>query len=214
LIGALRRVWAYALGLWAPFSSRSLDWALGLSAWAWVAHAAVTGQVRSIVGATVVAVNALAGALFILRRPASRKATLRESAICLGSAASGALALGVAPPPALWPPLSAALYAIAGAGAAVSLGFLGRSFGVLPAWRGLVRSGPYRIVRHPVYAAELVMLAACAWASRSLGGLGALGLGIALVVVRIRIEERLLAQSEPYQAYAKLVRARLLPGLW
>src|SRR3990172_456164 len=40
------------------------------------------------------------------------------------------------------------------AGWAVSLSTLGRSFGVVPADRGLVRHGPYRLVRHPIYAFE------------------------------------------------------------
>src|SRR5262249_24431424 len=37
-----------------------------------------------------------------------------------------------------------------------SLATLGRCFGLFPEARGLVRSGPYRMVRHPVYLGELV----------------------------------------------------------
>jgi protein-S-isoprenylcysteine O-methyltransferase Ste14 len=37
-----------------------------------------------------------------------------------------------------------------------ALGWLGRSFGVVPQARELVRSGPYRYVRHPLYVAEFI----------------------------------------------------------
>ena len=40
-----------------------------------------------------------------------------------------------------------------------ALGWLGRSFGVVPRARRLVRSGPYRYVRHPLYVAEFVCMA-------------------------------------------------------
>jgi len=40
-----------------------------------------------------------------------------------------------------------------------SLGWLGRSFGVVPQARELVRSGPYRFVRHPLYVGEFVSFA-------------------------------------------------------
>ena len=33
---------------------------------------------------------------------------------------------------------------------------LGRSFGVVPANRGVVVGGPYRLVRHPIYTGYLI----------------------------------------------------------
>jgi protein-S-isoprenylcysteine O-methyltransferase Ste14 len=55
--------------------------------------------------------------------------------------------------------LTAVAIGITSLGLALSvyaLGWLGRSFGVVPQARELVRSGPYRYVRHPLYVAELV----------------------------------------------------------
>src|SRR5207253_4977738 len=37
-----------------------------------------------------------------------------------------------------------------------SLATLGRCFGLFPEVRGLVLSGPYRLIRHPVYLGEIV----------------------------------------------------------
>jgi protein-S-isoprenylcysteine O-methyltransferase Ste14 len=103
------------------------------------------------------------------------------------------------------------------AGAAVAVGSfvtLGRRFGVLPAWRGLAASGPYRVVRHPGYAAELVMVAGAAIAVGTwLGVAAALG-ALGLTLLRIRVEERWLLERPAYRRYARRVRSRLLPGLW
>src|SRR5260370_1278619 len=40
----------------------------------------------------------------------------------------------------------------------VSRVYLGRRFGLLPANRGVVSTGPFRLIRHPVYLGWLVLL--------------------------------------------------------
>src|SRR5260370_10239917 len=37
-----------------------------------------------------------------------------------------------------------------------SLSYLGRRFSIVPEARGLVTSGPYRLVRHPIYLGEII----------------------------------------------------------
>jgi protein-S-isoprenylcysteine O-methyltransferase Ste14 len=126
----------------------------------------------------------------------------------------GALALRAAPAPHEWPLFARALFAVGGISTVVSLASLGRSFAVLPSLRSVVDRGPYRFVRHPAYAAELTMVAACVIARADAIGaalfLGALVTGIA----RILVEERLLGRDEAYGAYAQRVRFRLVPGVW
>ena len=92
-----------------------------------------------------------------------------------------------------------------------SLLALGRSFGIAPADRGLVRHGPYRLVRHPMYLGELVYRCALVGASLSAGNLVVLLALILVQVARIKREEKIIAY---YDEYAKQIRWRLLPGIW
>jgi protein-S-isoprenylcysteine O-methyltransferase Ste14 len=95
----------------------------------------------------------------------------------------------------------------------VSVLFLGRCFGVLPEARGLVRRGPYRFVRHPVYLGELGAWAGLAIAAPSLANGGALAGLIVAQLVRMRLEERALAEAFPeYAAYASRTPS-LIPTL-
>ncbi len=80
----------------------------------------------------------------------------------------------------------------------------------------VIDTGPYRVVRHPAYAANLLV---CLGIGVALGNWLALCAAIALPVAahlpRIFKEERLLASElgEPYARYAASHR-RIIPGLW
>ena len=91
---------------------------------------------------------------------------------------------------------------------------LGRSFGFAAADRGLVRRGPYAIVRHPIYASYLMLQ--CGYLLQSISVRNALVVLFAsgCNVGRALAEERLLTTSEQYDAYRHQVRWRLLPGVW
>lgn len=78
----------------------------------------------------------------------------------------------------------------------------------------LLRHGPYRWIRHPMYSATLLVVAG--WLAGSVN-LARAGMGLALLVVlvvKLGYEERLLrAYFSDYPAYAARTR-RLVPGLW
>jgi protein-S-isoprenylcysteine O-methyltransferase Ste14 len=79
----------------------------------------------------------------------------------------------------------------------------------------VISTGPYALIRHPMYAGALLMLSAGALALGSLPALAlTAGLGLAMVF-RLLAEERFLAHQLPgYEAYRAKVRWRLLPGIW
>jgi protein-S-isoprenylcysteine O-methyltransferase Ste14 len=91
---------------------------------------------------------------------------------------------------------------------------LGRSIGMIPANRGLKLGGPYRFVRHPMYAGYLIGHVAFLLANPTWWNLAVYGIGNALQVMRLLAEERLLAADERYREYQGRVRYRLIPLLF
>jgi len=91
---------------------------------------------------------------------------------------------------------------------------LGRSFALLPANRGVVSNGLYKIVRHPIYMGYLVTHAAFLVASPSLWNIVALVAADAALLARAVCEEQTLAQDPAYRDYQTRVRWRVAPGIF
>jgi protein-S-isoprenylcysteine O-methyltransferase Ste14 len=91
---------------------------------------------------------------------------------------------------------------------------LGRSFGLMPANRGIVCSGLYRVVRHPIYLGYLLTHAGFAAANPTpWNAIMLAGADVALMW-RAVCEERTLQQDEAYCAYRRTVRWRVVPGVF
>ena len=88
---------------------------------------------------------------------------------------------------------------------------LRRSFGVVAANRGVKASGPYRLVRHPMYAGYALTHVGFLLAGPNLWNLVIYGTTLTIAVRRIIAEERVLRQDPAYQALTARVRYRLLP---
>ncbi len=79
----------------------------------------------------------------------------------------------------------------------------------------VVSTGPYAIVRHPMYSASLVMSLGIVLALGSWWGLLALVPGILVLGWRLTDEEELLHKDLPgYTEYTRQVRWRLIPGIF
>jgi protein-S-isoprenylcysteine O-methyltransferase Ste14 len=95
-----------------------------------------------------------------------------------------------------------------------SLVWLGRSISIMPESRKLVTSGPYAMIRHPLYLGEQIALLGVALQSRSDWALAALALQLACQLCRMNYEEKVLQRSFPeYQGYMAATY-RLIPWLY
>ena len=91
---------------------------------------------------------------------------------------------------------------------------LGRSFGLMPANRGIVCSGLYRVVRHPIYLGYLITHAAYLAANPTMWNFLVLATADFGLMARAVCEEGTLARDPEYVAYQSRVRWRVLPGLF
>ncbi len=91
--------------------------------------------------------------------------------------------------------------------------FLGRSFGIVPANRGVKQFGVYRIVRHPMYAGYIVNQVGFLLLFFSLHNVLIYAMAWLALWLRAREEEKFLETDEAYRAYRSKVRYRLIPGI-
>jgi protein-S-isoprenylcysteine O-methyltransferase Ste14 len=156
-------------------------------------------------------------ALFILRRLPTRKAQhflARVAGIVGSNLMLGVLILPRVDRTTPGAIITTALTIVGLLGSIYVLAALGRSFSVLPQARGMVTTGPYRWVRHPLYLCEQITAFSMIW---QYAQPWALFIALASAVgqfPRMYYEEQVL--SETYPAYREYVAhtPRLIPGLY
>jgi protein-S-isoprenylcysteine O-methyltransferase Ste14 len=81
--------------------------------------------------------------------------------------------------------------------------------------QAVITTGPYAIVRHPMYFGALFYIAGTSLVLGSWWGLAAVPILALLLGIRIGIEEQALRKGlDGYDDYARLVRRRLIPFIW
>jgi len=91
---------------------------------------------------------------------------------------------------------------------------LGRSFGVVPANRGIVVRGPYSVVRHPIYTGYLITHCGFLLANPSAWNVAVVLVADTALVARALMEERILKNDAEYQGYCERVGWHLVPGVF
>ena len=91
---------------------------------------------------------------------------------------------------------------------------LARSFGVVAANRGVKVGGPYRLMRHPMYAGYLLAQVGFLLANPSAWNTVVYTLALAFQIKRILTEEELLGRDAAYRDFVVAVPYRLAPGIF
>ncbi len=172
-------------------------------------------QTHRLIGAAFFAEQMWVVCAYLIRRPA--RAVSRRTgdwALAFCGTFGGVLFRPVGSHPAWGVRIGLVVQLLGLAICVVSFVALGRSFGFAAADRGLVRRGPYSVVRHPIYASYLLLQAGYVLQSISVWNVLVMAFVTVCNVGRALAEDRLLATNERYGDYRRQVRWRLVPGVW
>jgi protein-S-isoprenylcysteine O-methyltransferase Ste14 len=92
--------------------------------------------------------------------------------------------------------------------------WLWRSFGLVAANRGVRATGPYAVVRHPMYLSYAITQVAFIALNPTATNIALSAAGFALQLLRLRAEEKLLISDPVYREYMRAVPYRLAPGIF
>jgi len=168
-----------------------------------------------LIGAAFLAEQTWVVVAYLIRRPARRVSRRPDDwLLAFGGTFGGVLFRPVGAHPQWGVEAGLGVQLLGLAIAVASFLALGRSFGFAAADRGLVRRGPYAIVRNPIYASYLLLQSGYLLQSIAVWNVLVMLFVTSCNVGRSLVEERLLATNEQYGAYRNQVRWRLLPGVW
>jgi len=115
----------------------------------------------------------------------------------------------------LVPPVICALLMLVGISLQIAAKFtLRRSFGIVAANRGVKVNGPYRFVRHPMYAGYVLTHIGFVLANPALMNVAIYLLAFCFQLGRILAEENVLSRDPAYQDFRASVPYRLVPGIF
>jgi protein-S-isoprenylcysteine O-methyltransferase Ste14 len=199
----------------SPIVADRAEQALAVVFYLWFCHRIVTAILAGATDPRVYAVLVVDGIVlvFMLARRPTTNISMRLGDWFWALLATVAPLLLIPAQP-LAPNIGVALVL---AGMAFSLSaklVLRRSFGVVAANRGVKVGGPYRFVRHPMYAGYVISHLGTLLLLPHIWNWVLFLLAWTAMGMRIAAEERVLLKDEDYADYAQRVRYRLLPGLY
>jgi hypothetical protein len=172
-------------------------------------------QTRRVTGLLLLVGEALVVVLIVFRRPARQVDRTTTARVVTTVSLLGPPLLRAGAEPALLPDLVTASVSCVGLLIVIAAKLtLGRSFGLVPANRGVVVSGPYGFMRHPIYFGYLISHAAFLAAHPTLMNVALVVVGDAALMWRALLEERTLLGDEQYRAYSERVAWHVVPGIF
>jgi protein-S-isoprenylcysteine O-methyltransferase Ste14 len=186
--------------------------AFGFLATRFAAHFMETGH---ITGLMLLASEALVVILTVFRRTAGVVDRSVRARVLTSVSVAGPLFLIPVVNRAVMPEVVTAMLSASGLLVVIAGKLsLGRSFGLMPANRGVVSTGLYRLVRHPIYMGYLITHVGFIIANPSSWNIMMLVIADMALMIRAVREERVLARDAAYRDYQQNVRWRVAPGLF
>jgi protein-S-isoprenylcysteine O-methyltransferase Ste14 len=181
--------------------------ALGMLAYACYLKYHATGALNWL---GLLMVNSIFVAMYIARRDAT--SISRSPALWLLAFAGTCLPLAFRPTiSSSWASMGNILQAAGLIAVCASMLSLRRSFGIVPANRGVRTEGLYNVVRHPLYASELFAMLGFVIVNPSSWNIALWIFDCGLQLTRACAEERFLSADPAYMRYQARVKYRLVP---
>ena len=110
--------------------------------------------------------------------------------------------------------ISSAVLLVGTIGAAFTLFHLGRGFAILPQARALAITGPYRIIRHPLYLFEQICMLGVSLQYLQPWAFSIAIVGFALQFPRMRFEEEIMTEAYPAYREYTVHPPKIVPWLY
>jgi protein-S-isoprenylcysteine O-methyltransferase Ste14 len=170
---------------------------------------------RRVTGLLLLVSEALVVILVVFRRPALQVDRTTTARLVTAISMAGPPLLRAGAEPALLPDMVTACVSCIGLAIVIAAKLtLGRSFGLVPANRGVVVSGPYEFMRHPIYAGYVISHAAFLAAHPTVMNISLVVVADVVLVLRALLEERTLLGDEEYRSYCERVSWHVIPGVF
>lgn len=163
----------------------------------------------------LVFVNTLLVILFLTRRESTETSSRIPDWVIPVMTVGASLMLRSSPSPiASLRVVSAVIQSIGITAIMISLLSLGKSFGIIPANRGIKKIGMYKLIRHPLYASEIVFYVGFMIGNATAWNFSLVCLVLLGQIYRAHSEEKLLGRQNAYNSYTENVKYRFIPGVF
>src|SRR5438128_425586 len=171
-------------------------------------------DVARVVSYAIIVQMTILAVLFVARRPSADTSNRPLDWVTGVGGTFLPLLLRRTDPPAGLAWLGGPMQLVGASAVAVAAVYLGRSFGLVAANRGVQLGGAYRLVRHPMYGAHALGYLGYVLTYPSAANVMVVGATLLLLNARAVAEERILARDPAYREYLQRLPWRFLPYVY